>query len=191
MVLCLDEKPQVQALERRQLVLPMVLGKSERHTHTYVRHGTTNVFAALDVATGRVIGECFPRKRAAEFRRFLTLVDERTPDLAKVHVVVDNSSIHTAPTIRRWLRLHPRFRMHFTQTYSSWLNLVERWCANLTNEALRRSSHGSVAELRDAIHDYLEATNDEPKPFVWTKNADEILAKVARHAQRTLADTSY
>jgi len=187
-VLCLDEKPQIQALKRSQPVLPMVLGKSERYTHTYARHGTTNLFAALDVATGKVIGECFPRKRAAEFRRFLTTLDEQMPELVEVHVVVDNSSIHTAPTIRRWLKLHPRFRMHFTPTYSSWLNLVERWFAKLTNEALRRGSHGSTDELREAIDAYLEATNDESKPFVWTKTADEILAKVARHAQRALAD---
>ncbi len=189
-VLCLDEKPAVQALERHQPVLPMVLGKSERYTHTYVRHGTTNLFAALDVATGKVIGECYPRKRAAEFRRFLATVDEQTPEDLEVHVVVDNSTIHTAPTIRRWLRLHPRFRMHFTPTYASWLNLVERWFAKLTNEALRRGSHVSTDELRQAIHAYLQVTNDEPRPFVWTKTADEILAKVARHAQRLVAQTN-
>ena len=189
-VLCLDEKPQVQALERHQPVLPMVLGKSERYTHTYVRHGTTNLFAALDVATGKVIGECFPRKRAAEFRRFLTTVDDQMPESVEVHVVVDNSSIHTAPTIRRWLKLHPRFHMHFTPTYASWLNLVERWFAKLTNEALRRGSHGSTDELRRAIDLYLEATNDEPKPFVWTKTADQILARVARHAQRLVTEAN-
>ncbi len=190
-VLCLDEKPQVQALERHQPVLPMVLGKSERYTHTYNRHGTTNLFAALDVATGKVIGECYPRKRAAEFRRFLAAIDEQMPDPPQMHIVVDNSSIHSAPTIRRWLRLHPRFRMHFTPTYSSWLNLVERWFAKLTNDALRRGSHGSIGELRDAIRSYLDASNDEPVPFIWRKTADEILAKVARHAQRSLADASY
>jgi transposase len=189
-VLCLDEKPQVQALERHQPVLPMVLGQSERYTHTYLRHGTTNLFAALDVATGRVIGECYPRKRAAEFRRFLTAVDEQTPESLDVHVVVDNSSIHTAPTVRRWLKLHARFQMHFTPTYSSWLNLVERWFAKLTNEALRRGSHGSTDALRQAIHAYLDATNDEPQPFVWTKTADQILARIARHAQRALAEAN-
>lgn len=189
-VLCLDEKPQVQALERHQPVLPMVLGQSERYTHTYLRHGTTNLFAALEVATGRVIGECYPRKRAAEFRRFLTAVDEQLPGPAQVHVVVDNSSIHTAPTVRRWLKLHGRFKMHFTPTYSSWLNLVERWFAKLTNESLRRGSHGSTDALRQAIHDYLEATNQEPKPFVWTQTADRILAKIARHAQRALAEVN-
>ncbi|HKY39898.1 MAG TPA: IS630 family transposase [Polyangiaceae bacterium] len=187
-VLCLDEKPQVQALERHQPVLPMVLGRAERYTHTYTRHGTTNLFAALDVASGKVIGECYPRKRAAEFRRFLGTVGEQTPEALVVHVVVDNSSIHSAPTVRRWLKLHPRFRMHFTPTYSSWLNLVERWFSGLTNQALRRGSHTSIDDLRNAIETYLEATNDEPKPFVWTKTADEILTKVARHAQRTIAD---
>lgn len=189
-VLCLDEKPQIQALERSQPVLPMVLGKAERYTHTYVRNGTTNLFAALNVATGKVIGECFPRKRAAEFRRFLTTVDEQIPEQVEAHVVVDNSSIHTAPTIRRWLKRHPRFRMHFTPTYASWLNLVERWFAKLTNEALRRGSHGSTDELRRAIGAYLEVSNEEPKPFVWTKTADEILAKVARHAQRVMAQAN-
>lgn len=190
-VLCLDEKPQVQALERRQPVLPMVLGKAERYTHTYKRHGTTNLFAALDVATGKVIGECYPRKRAAEFRRFLDTVDGETePDL-DVHVVVDNSSIHNAPTVRRWLKAHPRFHVHFTPTYSSWMNLVERWFAKLTNEALRRGSHASVLELKDAIQTYLDVTNEEPKPFVWTKTADEILAKVARHAQRLLPHVNF
>jgi len=189
-VLCLDEKPQVQALERHQPVLPMVLGKAERYTHTYVRNGTTNLFAALDVATGKVIGECYPRKRAAEFRRFLAAVEEQTPATREVHIIVDNSSIHTAPTVRRWLKQHPRFRMHFTPTYSSWLNLVERWFANLTNDALKRGSHTSVVELREAISLYVEATNDEPKPFIWTKPADEILAKVARHAHRTVAQAN-
>jgi len=186
-VLCLDEKTQVQALERHQPVLPMTFGQPERYTHTYVRHGTTNLFAALDVATGKVIGECYPRKRAADFRRFLTTVHEQLPDGVEVHVVVDNSSIHTAPTVRRWLRRHPGFHMHFTPTYSSWLNLVERWFAKLTNEALRRGSHTSTRELVQAIDIYLEATNEDPKPFVWTKTADQILASVARFCQLSLS----
>jgi transposase len=186
-VLCLDEKTQVQALERHQPVLPMVFGQPERYTHTYVRHGTTNLFAALDIATGKVIGECYPRKRASEFRRFLNTVHAAVPDGGDVHVVVDNSSIHTAPTIRRWLRQHPRFHMHFTPTYSSWLNLVERWFAKLTDEALRRSSHTSTHQLVQAIEAYTTATNEDPKPFVWTKSADEILAAVARACLRTVA----
>ena len=186
-VLCLDEKTQVQALERHQPTLPMTLGQPERYTHTYVRHGTTNLFAALDVATGRVIGECYPRKRASEFRRFLSSVSEQLPEDAEVHVVVDNNSIHTAPTVRRWLKQHPSFHMHFTPTYSSWLNLIERWFAKLTNDALRRGSHTSTRDLEVAIDQYLEATNDDPQPFIWTKSADEILAAVARHCHRTLA----
>lgn len=190
-VLCLDEKTQIQALERHQPVLPMTLGQPERYTHTYVRHGTTNLFAALDVATGKVIGECYPRKRASEFRRFLTAVGELLPADAEVHVVVDNSSIHTAPTVRRWLKQHPQFHMHFTPTYSSWLNLVERWFAKLTEEALRRGSHTSPRQLEAAITQYLKATNDQPKPFVWTKSADEILAAVARYCQRTLAERTF
>jgi transposase len=187
-VLCLDEKTQVQALERHQPILPMTLGQPERYTHCYLRHGTTNLFAALDVATGRVIGECYPRKRAAEFRRFLTTVSQQLPADSEVHVVVDNNSIHTAPTVRRWLKQHPQFHMHFTPTYSSWLNLIERWFAKLTNDALRRGSHTSTRALEEAIDQYLGATNDDPKPFIWTKSADEILAAVARCCQRTLAD---
>jgi len=189
-VLCLDEKTQVQALERHQPVLPMVLGQPERYTHTYARHGTTNLFAALDVATGKVIGECYPRKRAAEFRRFLDVVATSVPEGVDVHVVVDNSSIHTAPAIRRWLKRHPHFQMHFTPTYSSWLNLVERWFAKLTDEALRRGSHTSTDALVGAIDAYLAASNDDPKPFIWTKSADEILAAVARYCHRALADAN-
>jgi transposase len=186
-VLCLDEKSQIQALERTQPILPLVFGQSERATATYSRHGTTNLFAALDIATGKVIGECYPLKRAAEFRRFLTCVDGEVPEPLDVHVVVDNSSIHNAPTVRRWLRRHPRFHLHFTPTYSSWLNLVERWFAKLTDEALRRGSHLSTRELCDAIERYIAASNDEPTPFVWTKSADEIIASVARFCSHTLA----
>jgi transposase len=187
-VLCLDEKTQVQALERHQPLLPMTFGQPERYTHTYVRHGTTNLFAALDVATGKVIGECYPRKRANEFRRFLATVHEQLPADLEVHVVVDNSSIHTAPTVRRWLKHHPHFHMHFTPTYSSWLNLVERWFAQLTHDALRRSSHTSTRELEQAIDRYLVETNEHPRPFIWMKSADEILAAVTRCCQHTLAE---
>lgn len=189
-VLCVDEKSQIQALERRQPLLPLVFGQPERATATYNRHGTTNLFAALDVATGKVIGECYPKKRAAEFRRFLNRVDEQVPSELDVHVVVDNSSIHASPTIRRWLKQHPRYRVHFTPTYSSWLNLVERWFAKLTDEALRRGSHVSTRQLRDAIERYIDATNEDPKPFVWTKSADEILAGVARFCARALDEAS-
>jgi transposase len=185
-VLCLDEKSQIQALERTQPVLPLMFGQSERATATYARHGTTNLFAALDIKSGKVIGECYPLKRAKEFRRFLERIDEDVPAKLDVHLVVDNSSIHNTRAIRRWLRAHPRFHVHFTPTYSSWLNLVERWFAKLTNDALRRSSHLDVAELRAAIEAYIAETNDEPKPFVWTKSADEIIASVARFCARTL-----
>jgi transposase len=135
-----------------------------------------------------VIGECYPLKRAAEFRRFLSVIDKQVPRELAVHVVVDNSSIHASPPIRRWLRRHPRFHVHFTPTYSSWLNLVERWFAKVTEEALRRGSHVSTRELREAIEGYIDATNDEPRPFVWTKTADEIFAGVARFCAHTLAD---
>lgn len=186
-VLCLDEKSQIQALERSQPVLPMVLSQPERATSTYQRHGTTNLFAALDVASGTVIGECFPRKRAREYRRFLNTVDSSVPKELDVHIVVDNSSIHSAPEIQRWMKKNPRFHVHFTPTYSSWMNLVERWFAKLTDEALRRGSHRSTCELENAIIAFLEATNDDPKPFVWTKTADEIIASVARFCAHTLA----
>lgn len=189
-VLCLDEKSQVQALERTQPILPLVFGQSERVTATYKRHGTTNLFAALDVATGRVIGECYPLKRAAEFRRFLAKVESEVPKHLEVHVVVDNSSIHNAPTVRRWLRRNPRFHLHFTPTYSSWLNLIERWFAKLTDDALRRGSHINTRELERAIVAYIEATNDEPKPFIWTKTADDIIASVARFAARALDEAN-
>jgi len=186
-VLCVDEKSAVQALERTQPVLPLVFGQSPRATATYKRHGVTNLFAALNVATGKVIGACFPDKRAVEFRRFLNDIDAEVPAELAVHVVVDNSSIHNAPEIKRWLKRHPRFHMHFTPTYSSWLNLVERWFSNLTEQALRRGSHKSTTELKQAIDAYLEATNDAPKPFIWIKTADQILASVARFCARTLA----
>ena len=186
-VLCIDEKSQVQALERKQPILPLVFGQPERATATYARHGVTNLFAALDVATGNVIGECFPRKRAVEFRRFLSTVEASVPDGIDLHIVVDNSSIHAAPEIRRWLRKHPRVHMHFTPTYSSWLNLIERWFAKLTEDALRRGSHTSTKQLRAAIDAYIGESNDGPKPFVWTKTADQILASVARFCARTLA----
>jgi transposase len=185
-VLCVDEKPAVQALERTQPVLPLVMGQSPRSTATYTRHGVTNLFAVLNVATGRVIGACFPEKRATEFRRFLGTIEKELPGDLAVHVAVDNSSIHNAPTVRRWLKRHPRFQLNFTPTYSSWLNHVERWFANHTEQALRRSSHKSTAELEDAIGQYLEASNEHPKSFVWTKTADQILASVARLCARTI-----
>lgn len=185
-VLCVDEKTQVQALSRLQPVLPMGMGYHEGVTSSYTRHGTTNLLAALNVATGKVIGACYPRKRAIEFRQFLNLVDRSVPKHLEVELIVDNQSVHGAPEIQRWLKKHPRFHMHFTPTYSSWTNMVERWFGKLTEDALRRGHHSSVEELTKAIMAYVEATNDDPKPFVWTKTADEILASVARHCHRIL-----
>lgn len=185
-VLCVDEKSQVQALERGQPVLPMVFGQPERRTPQYLRHGTTTLFAALDIATGKVIGQCQRRHRAVEFRRFLNTIDKNVPADLDVHVILDNYATHSAPEIKRWHRRHPRFHFHFTPTYSSWLNQVERWFALLTERALRRGVHRSTTELEQAIRAYLDAHNEDPEPFVWTKTADQIVAAVKRHCQRTL-----
>lgn len=185
-VLCVDEKSQIQALERTQPLLPLRPGSPERRSHDYVRHGTTTLFAALDTKTGEVIGELHRRHRASEFKAFLKTIDEHVPTDVAVHVICDNYGTHKSPVISRWLKQHPRFQMHFTPTYSSWLNLVERWFAELTEKALRRNSHRNVRELEAAIRRYLDATNDMPKPFVWTKTADQILAKVARFANSTI-----
>jgi transposase len=185
-VLCVDEKSQIQALERRQPVLPMVLGQPERAMPTYFRHGTTTLFAALDVATGHVIAECHRKHRAKEFRAFLTTIDERVPKELDVHLIVVNYSTHNTDEIKRWLRRHPRFHLHFTPTYSSWLNLVERWFAMLTERALKRGVHRSTLALENAIREFIDAHNVEPKPFVWTKSADAILASVSRFCAKTL-----
>jgi transposase len=185
-VLCVDEKSQIQALERAQPVLPMSLGQPERRTHDYVRHGTTDLFAALDVATGEVLGKCYPKHRALEFKKFLVEIDLAVPSELNVHVVLDNLATHKTPAIKRWLSKRPRFHLHFTPTHASWMNMVERFFGLLTEHALRRGSHSSVSQLRTAIHDYLDAHNDEPKPFTWTKSADQVLESIARFAQRTL-----
>ena len=185
-VLCVDEKSQIQALERSQPLLPLRPGAPERRSHDYTRHGTTTLFAALNTKTGEVIGEMHRRHRATEFRDFLKTIDARVAPGLDVHVVCDNYGTHKAPTVRRWLARHPRFHMHFTPTYSSWLNQVERWFANLTTKAVRRGSHRSVHELRAAITAYLDTSNEAPKPFIWTKSADQILAKIANTAQLTL-----
>lgn len=184
-VLCVDEKSQIQALERAQPVLPMDIGQPERRTHDYIRHGTTDLFAALDAATGKVIGKCHAQHRAREFKLFLSEIDVATPTDLDVHVILDNLSTHKTPEIKRWLVRHPRFHLHFTPTKGSWLNLVERFFGLLTEHALRRGSHNSSRQLRDAIHEYLNAHNEDPKPFKWTKTADEVLASIARFAQRT------
>ncbi len=185
LVLCVDEKSQIQALDRTQPIFPLTLGLPERRTHDYLRHGTTSLFAALDVATGKVIGETHRRHRSIEFKGFLDRIDQEVPADLGVHIVVDNSSTHKTPLVKRWLLRHPRFQFHFTPTYSSWINQVERWFALLTEKQLRRGTHRSSRQLEDAIRLYLATSNGSAKPFAWTKSADEILASVARFCQRT------
>jgi transposase len=184
LVLCVDEKTQIQALDRRQPVLPLRPGHPERRTHDYTRHGTTTLFAAFNAKTGKVIGAFHQRQRAREFRQFLTTIDRRVPARLDVHLILDNSSTHKTPAIHRWLARHPRFHLHFTPTGASWINLVERWFAALTEKQLRRGTHRSTRELELAIRQYIELTNTHPRPFIWTKTADEILASVARFCQR-------
>lgn len=183
-VLCVDEKSQIQALDRSQPVLPMRPGQPERRTHDYTRHGTVSLFAALDAATGRVIGQCHARHRALEFRRFLDRIETEVPAGLDVHVVLDNYGIHKTAAIRRWLLRHPRFHFHFTPTGASWLNLVERWFGLLTDKQIRRGVHRSTRELVAAIQAFLAISNQRPRPFVWVKTADEILASVARFCRR-------
>ena len=184
-VLCVDEKSQIQALDRSAPILPLMPGTPQRRTHDYRRYGTTNLYAALDLASGNVIADLTARHRAEEFRRFLNLIDKTVPAHLDVHVVVDNSSTHKTPAVQRWLLRHPRFTFHFTPTYSSWLNLVERWFAELTSKWLRRSTHRSVKELVASIRTWITNWNDDPKPFVWHKTADEILHNLASYCQRT------
>jgi transposase len=184
LVLCVDEKSQIQALDRTQPVLPLRPGQAERRTHDYTRHGTTTLFAALNATSGEIIGEFHQRHRAREFRTFLETLDAAVPTSLDVHLIVDNASTHKTPLIHRWLARHPRFHVHFTPTGSSWINLVERWFAALTEKQLRRGVHRSTRELEAAIRRYIEFTNARPKPFVWTKTADEILASVARFCHR-------
>jgi transposase len=185
-VFCVDEKAQIQALDRTQPVLPMRPGQVERRTHDYRRHGTTTLFAALDVKTSELITQFHQRHRSTEFRQFLDAIDAAVPRHLDVHLIMDNYGTHKTPLIRNWFAKRPRFHVHFTPTYGSWLNLVERWFAELTNKQLRRGVHRSVAQLKAAIRDFIAAHHAAPKPFVWTKSADEILASIARFAQRTL-----
>jgi transposase len=185
LVLCVDEKPQIQATEGTAPISPMRPGQVERHTHDYVRHGTRDLFAALDVRAGTVIGELRHRHRSVEFRKFLDTVDAHTPPELALHLVLDNSSIHKTPLVHRWLVKHPRVQLHFTPTSASWLNLVESWFALLTARQLRRGSFRSTYALEQAVKRYIAVTNAAPTPFVWTKSADEILASVARFCQRT------
>lgn len=184
-VFSFDEKSQIQALERAQPILPMDLGQPERRTHNYLRHGTLDLFAALNVATGKVVARCKQKHRSIDFVAFLREIDNEVEEGLQIHVVLDNLSAHKSPVVRRWLLRHPRFHFHFTPTYSSWLNLVERFFGLLTEEALKRGSHTSIPELRAAILAYVEAHNDQGKPFKWTKTADEILEKMRRFGLRT------
>jgi transposase len=183
-VLCVDEKAQIQALDRTAPILPMMPGVPERRTHDYVRNGTTNLYAALNVASGQIIADMTSRQRAEEFRRFLNLIDRTVPDHLAVHVIVDNSRTHKTPAIQRWLVRHPRFTFHFTPTYSSWLNLVERWFAELTTKWIKRGTHRSVKELVSSIRTWITNWNDEPKPYIWHKTADQILDSLASYCLR-------
>jgi transposase len=183
-VLCVDEKSQIQALDRTAPILPMLPGTPERATHDYKRAGTSSHYAALDLTSGKVISRLHSRHRAIEFRKFLQTLEREVPAGLEVHLVLDNSSTHKTPAIQKWLRAHPRFVLHFTPTSSSWLNLVERWFAELTNKLLRRGAHRSVAALNADIRAWIDTWNDHPRPFVWTKTADEILDSIARYCNR-------
>jgi transposase len=185
LVLCVDEKAQIQALDRTQPLLPLRPGQVERRTHDYRRHGTTSLFAALNVKTGKVIGQLHQRQRAREFRKFLDTIEAQIPAELEVHLILDNYGTHQTAVIRRWLLKRPQFHVHFTPTSASWLNLVERWFALLTERQLRRGVHPSVHALKAAIQHYITVTNQHPTPFHWTKTADEILASVARFCRRT------
>ena len=185
-VLCVDEKSQVQALDRTQPLLPMRPGQVERRTHDYTRHGTVSLFAALDTATGKVIGQCFPRHRGAEFLKFLREIERHVPADLDIHLVMDNYATHKTPAIRKWLGQRPRWHVHFTPTSSSWVNQVERFFADLTERQIRRGVHRSTEELKAAIHAYIDTVNADPKPFKWTKSADDILASIKRFCLATL-----
>ena len=185
LVLCVDEKSQIQALDRTQPMLPMRPGQLERRTHDYKRHGTTSLFAALELKTNRVIGQLHRRHRSQEFRKFLDTIEANVPADLDIHIVMDNYGTHKTVIIRKWFAKRPRFHAHFTPTYGSWINLVERWFAEITNKRIRRGIFRSVKELEAAIRDYIDVHNEDPKPFVWTRTADDILASIARFAQRT------
>ena len=180
-VLCVDEKTSIQALDRTQPSLPMRPGQVERRTHDYKRHGVIDLFAALNVATGHVIAQTRPKHRAVEFRQFLDLIDANVPDDLAVHVVLDNASTHKTPAIHRWLLAHPRFTFHFTPTSSSWLNLVERWFAELTTKKLQRSAHRNIKDLTADLAAWVAGWNENPKPFVWHKTADQILDSLKKY----------
>jgi transposase len=183
-VLCADEKSQIQARDRTAPILPMLPGTPQRATHDYKRAGTSSLYAALDLASGKVIGRTHSRHRAIEFKKFLRTLDREVPAELDAHLVLDNSSTHKTPAIQAWLAAHPRFVVHFTPTSSSWLNLVERWFAELTNKRLRRGAHRSVRQLNADIRAWIDTRNEDPRPFVWTKTADQILESIARYCQR-------
>jgi transposase len=183
-VLCVDEKSQIQALDRTQPMLPLRPGQAERRTHDYTRYGTLSLFAAFNTASGEVIGRCHRRHRSVEFRKFLDLIEDRVPEGQDVHIVLDNYGTHKTAMIQRWLVKRPRFHLHFTPTSSSWLNMVERWFAELTEKQIRRGSHRSTNQLENAIQKYIAICNEDPKPFVWVKTADEILKNVQRFCER-------
>jgi len=185
LVLCVDEKSQIQALSRTQPVLPMRAGQIERRTHDYKRHGTTSLFAALDVATGQVLGKCYRRHRSVEFLDFLKRIDAAVPLDLDIHLVLDNYGTHKTALVRSWLQKRPQYHLHFTPTHASWLNQVERWFALLTQRQIKRGSHRSVQELEEAIRKFIAAHNQQPAPFRWTKSADRILASISRFATQT------
>jgi len=183
LVLCVDEKSQIQALDRSQPVLPMRPTTPHRVTHNYVRHGTTSLFAALDVATGNVIGKCFRRHRTAEFLKFLNVIKKSVPEELGVHLVMDNYTTHKTERVKRWLLRNPRFHIHFTPTHSSWLNMVEGWFSLLSKRKLKRGVHCSTGALERDIHEFVEAHNEDPTPYVWTKTADQILDSLKRYCE--------
>ncbi len=183
-VLCVDEKSQIQALDRTQPLLPLRPGQAERRTHDYRRYGTLSLFAAFNTATAEVIGKCHRRHRSVEFRKFLDLIEDRVPSGQDIHIILDNYGTHKTAMIQRWLVKRPRFHLHFTPTSSSWINLVERWFAELTEKQIRRGSHRSVNQLECAIQKYIAICNEDPEPFVWVKTADEILKNVRRFCER-------
>jgi transposase len=187
LVLCVDEKTQIQALDRTQPLLPMRPGQAERRTHDYERHGVTTLFAALDVKAGTIVGKCMPRHRAQEFRKFLDEVERNVPANLDIHVVMDNASSHKTRLIRAWFAKRRRWHVHFTPTSSSWINQVERFFALLSEQQIKRGTHRSTAELERAINAYIKTRNADPKPFRWTKSADDILASVERFCRRTIS----
>ena len=189
LVFCVDEKSQIQALDRTQPLLPLRPGQAERRTHDYQRHGTTSLFAALELKTSRVIGQLHRRHRSSEFRRFLDVIEANVPAGLEAHIILDNYGTHKTALIRNWFAKRPRFHLHFTPTYASWINLVERWFAEITNQRIRRGVFRSVKELEAAIREYIEVHNENPKPFVWTRTANQILESIARFARRTSPST--